>query len=64
MARINCELSDSFTRQAQDSETEILPPTSRGQGAGLEIDNPRSFGTHITATGDIQVQKDLSLGRR
>ena len=57
-ARI-AELSDAFTERDTTQE-EILPPRTIGAGAGLEIQT-QIFGTNITATGDIQVQKDLRL---
>jgi hypothetical protein len=53
------ELSDAFTERDVTQE-EILPPRTIGGGAGLEIQT-QIFGTNITATGDIQVQKDLRL---
>ena len=53
------ELSDAFTERDTTQE-EILPPRTIGGGAGLEIQT-QIFGTNITATGDIQVQKDLRL---
>ena len=54
------ELSDQFTQRADAEQVQILPPRNVGAGNGLEIQT-QIFGTNITATGDIQVQKDLRL---
>ena len=56
--RLN-SLSDAFT-ESDVSQVEILPPRTIGSGGGVEVQT-QIFGTNITATGDIQVQKDLRL---
>ena len=52
-------LSDAFTERDTQQE-EILPPRHIGSGNRVQV-TTQIFGTNITATGDIQVQKDLRL---
>ena len=52
-------LSDQFT-QTDVSQVEILPPRTIGAGNAVEVQT-QIFGTNITATGDIQVNRDLRL---
>ena len=57
--RLN-NMSDQFTQTGAVEQVEILPPRVIGGGNAVEV-TTQIFGTHITARGDVQVEREMSV---